>query len=162
MDARLRACQECDTPFSPVLDEDPCEDCSRERNEILTYIQGAMERSGLKTAKQIAKHIGLPVAKVHKVLNSSSLLAHAVTTNEICVSCNERPAQPAAEYCLSCRLELHKSLGDAAGDLQAQVQARARRSEAQYRDAGVSDLLARKRRRTGSYRFDPSPKRSKR
>lgn len=162
MDQGLETCPECATVFAPVHGGSLCEECTLETEVTLALILSAVDRGGVDTPRKIAAATGLGVAKIKKALRRSFLLAHAVDTRDTCVKCAARPAQRGSDYCLVCRLELFSSLGKAAGELEGKVEAQRRKPEAELGGMSVRDALARKRRRTGSYRFDPSPKRSKR
>jgi hypothetical protein len=95
-------------------------------------------------------------------MDSSNLLAHEVEKDELCFKCGLKPAQPGSELCLGCRLEIHKSLGDAAIDVGQKIVEVQRRPESYLKGVSARTALEMKRQRTGTHRFDPSPKQRKR
>jgi hypothetical protein len=155
MDVALRTCKSCRKLFVPRSSSVYCPACENESDRDEDLIERAITRYGLKKPRQIADWTGLPLARVKRALRESRVLAHAAETDARCARCGERPVQKGSDYCLSCRLDLQNSFRDSATDLSRKLPERPAPSDT----ASVSAVtaLSRKRRRTGTYRFNPAP-----
>ena len=162
MTADTRKCKECGKAYDSHMGEDLCEVCLIQRDRILTQVEEAIGRTGKRSSKDIADVTGLSVRDVKRTMRSSHMLAHEGLSEDICGSCNSKFAQKGSRFCLQCRLELHKSLGDAADTLLDDIKARGQSLKETMKNMSTSEALEDKRRRTGAHRFDPSPKQSKR
>lgn len=163
MPADVRQCKECGKAYEVQMGESLCDVCLIQRDRILTQVEDAIRRTGKRGTRDIADITGLDAREVKRTMKSSHMLAHAGLSEDICSKCNSQNAQKGSRFCLQCRLELHKSLGDAAGTLLDDIHARRSRTlKEDLKRISPSDLLEDKRRRTGTHRFDPSPKQSKR
>lgn len=159
MDLALRTCKRCRKLFVPRSSPLFCPACENENYRDEDLIEQAIIRHGLKKPRQIAQWTGLPLARVKRALRNSRILAHAAETDTPCVRCGQRPAQKGAEYCLTCRLDLQNSLRESATDLARKLPERPAPSDVASLSAVTA--LSRKRRRTGTYRFNPAPSQRK-
>lgn len=149
-------CHDCGVQFESIGDS-RCEACRKKRERLLGLIGNAVER-GASNVRDIAKNTGFSRSEVAKTIQSSHYLSHVANSDEICTQCRERFAQQGSLYCLACRLALHKSLGDAATATRDGEKKRPKKPEDRMKSLTTTDALREKRRRTGSHRFDPSPK----
>ena len=84
-------------------------------------LEKAIEEPGLTTTEAIAKRAGLPVKEVRRVMKESSTLRTSVNDDLTCTRCRKYRAQTGSEFCLDCRLELNKALGEAVDALREQI-----------------------------------------
>lgn len=157
----LKPCPDCGKVFSPETDGGLCGDCAYENESLTGLIQDAVERHGKKNAKEIARFLSTPLAKVKTAIRSSRLLAHDLGEEDLCKRCNTNLAQRGSEFCLDCRLEVHKSIGAITRDLKENV-ALERPARLDQSRMNIGAALQDKRRRTGTNRFDPTPRQIKR
>lgn len=161
MSAELRACSDCGKVFAPESDEVFCVACAGENERLVVSIQDAVEHHGKKTSRAIARFLKVPLARVKRAIRSSRTLAHDLGEEDLCKRCNIHLAQRGSELCLECRLEVHKSIGAITKDLEETVRLeRPNRMDQSRMTAG--DALEDKRKRTGTHRFDPTPRQTKR
>lgn len=162
MSDKLKNCPQCEKLFVPEPPEELCVDCAFDNEQILERVDNAIEQQGKKTPKAIADYTGIPLATVKQILKTSLSRAHDTLPDALCTQCEKRPAQKASDLCLQCRLSMYRSLGDTADELQERVVFGEPEPDTIKDRLSIGNTLAEKRRRTGSYRFDPSPKLRKR
>ena len=155
MDDKMRNCAQCGNIFVPEPPEIYCADCSYSNQSIVETIDNAIEKRGRKSPTEIADLTGLAVGKIKAVIRSSRPLSYDTLVEDLCSRCGKRPRQEASDYCFQCRLNMYRSFSDAA-DAVWEKASKAPAEEIQKK-LSVRDTLAQKRRRTGTYRFNPSP-----
>lgn len=158
MDVEFTRCEECGKPLADDTKPHRCVDCQVVYQADLTYIMDSVESENLTTIDEIVKYTRLIKEHVQRIVKESPTLSHLIPTEEPCKKCGARFAQSGSTFCIECRLELNKSLGEASGDLFEKV--RGEEYQPQY-PSGPNRLRAaieEKRARTGSDYIDPAPK----
>jgi len=110
-------CVNCGKLFVPMYGNRLCRQCTEQHQEKMARIEEAVYRRDKRTVEEIAEDAGLAVAEVRRLVEGSFLLSHSVQPADMCAKCRKKLAQPGSRFCLACRLELHKALGDAAAEL---------------------------------------------
>jgi hypothetical protein len=163
----FKSCLRCRKVFAKSSDSNVCDACTEVLRHDISTIEETAEQDGPATAQQIANATGLSVEKVEELIQSAGATEEPGAPVLTCEKCGERPAQSGVRYCFDCRFDLFHSLGDAAGDLEGLVRSTAyqwrRREDGGTTESsqGLAELLATKRRRTGTHRFNPAPKHGK-
>ena len=116
-------------------------------------MEDAIHVYGQGKPSEIAEHTLLPLERVKVLLHHAKVLAENVESETLCRNCNESNALTHSQYCLGCQLAIFKSLGDEAH--QAEVNHLSLPDINLY---SLRDTLAEKRQRTGTSRFQHSPK----
>ena len=165
MDVLFKSCLRCRKVFAKSSDSNVCGECTEVLRRDISVIEKAVERDGRATPEQIAGATRLPVSKIKDLIESAGEIIEPEAPVASCGKCGEKPAQVGSPYCFDCRYDLFHSLGDAAGDLEHLARSTAhqsrRKSDVPSVNNGISDMLASKRRRTGTHRFNPAPTRGK-
>lgn len=156
MDDKMRSCAQCGKIFVPDPPEIYCADCTYSNQQIVERIDNAIEKRGKRSPGEIAELTGLSVGKVKAVIRSSRPRSYDTVVEDLCNRCGKRPRQEASDYCFQCRLDMYRSFSDAA-DAAWEKASKAPTEEIEKK-LSVRATLAEKRRRTGTYRFNPSPK----
>lgn len=159
MPANLKRCRDCGKFFASDDARLYCFDCSMSRLDHEEMVDLAVRSGRARTPEEIAQLTGLGLDEVRAIVHRSNLLSHEINDERLCSFCEERPAQPASRYCLRCRIKLNEELGKAAKEIAERTHPELEHFVPQSaQSTGVVSALAEKRRRTGSSRFDPTPR----
>ncbi|MBN2307586.1 MAG: hypothetical protein JXR94_01365 [Candidatus Hydrogenedentes bacterium] len=160
MAPELMKCPSCGKVYAPRAGKYMCAQCAVRRMRIISLVEEAVEKYGKSSPEDVAAFAGVPLHEAKAIINESGFLSSKVNPDLTCVRCKQRPAQPHAEYCLLCRLELNRDLDSARRDLAAKVASNAkRRSEmARGRPTGLTSEMGKKRALAVVRRVDPTPK----
>lgn len=155
----LSKCLDCGKLFALRSGKTRCVACATYRVQQELLVEKAASGDHKRPVEEIAEATGLSVEDVREIVRSSAGLGKLVDMGDICAKCGRQPAQQGSEFCLDCRLELNKSLGEIRDDLADRAKAeRATQALRPERSGNVVSAINRKRQRAGHTRFDPTPK----
>ncbi len=157
MGDKMRNCAQCGKIFVPEAPEIYCADCTYSNVQIAEMIDDAIEKHGKRSPTEIADFTGLTVGKVKAVIRSSRPRSYDTLVEDLCDRCGKRPRQEASDYCFQCRLDMYRSFSEAADAAWEKAVNSPSEEEEIEKSLSISATLAQKRRRTGTYRFNPSP-----
>lgn len=164
MKDNLKNCSRCGRLFAGMPRQRECPDCLRYDLDVADAVDQAVDVYGCKTVSEIAERTGMSSDDVLQIVRHTPGLRDLVESEAVCERCQERPATSVSPYCLNCRMELNRAFSKAAADLLRRLRFREDIRTQQpvgYQHMSVLQELRVKRTRTGSYRFDPTPRRAK-
>jgi len=153
-------CRECGKLFEREEGKALCIECSATRETNVAEIREAIERRREQFFEDIASDTGLSEEEVRGIIVETPSLRDGVIFQHTCARCGQRDAQSGSDYCLACRLDLYKSLGDAAYEVDADIAEHGPPDEAPETES-LLNAMSEKRARTGTSAFNPARRRAK-
>ena len=150
----LGRCAGCGRVYSPQVESQLCVDCHFKNEEDHLKVESCVDSRERQTLSEVASDTHLTTARVRAILRTAPILARELEPEGSCSQCGRPGALASSGRCIGCQLALYATLGDGARNVGAEVPEPTVRPRAMHVLRAVQD----KRRRTGSYRFDPTPR----
>ena len=150
----LGRCAGCGRVYSPQVESQLCVDCDFKNEEDHLKVESSVDARKRQTLSEIAADTHLSKARVRTILRNAPLLARELEPEGNCSQCGRIDALASSGRCIGCQLALYATLGDGALNVKVKPAEPELRPRAMHVLRAVQD----KRRRTGSYRFDPTPR----
>lgn len=164
MDETLKKCEKCERLFSGPEGMEECHSCrdAGDVDNLLALVQHAVRVRGRTSLVEITAVTGIGAIDVRRILENSPALAKDVNTGDLCAHCEKRAVVEGRDLCHVCIVDLEADLKDQQESVTQDLVAREERPESRLRYQSVGAALRDKRRRTGSHRFDSTPRNIKR
>lgn len=154
MAGELRNCVDCGRLFTGSAAVVRCAECFDRTDSEVSRLEQTIGGGGMSVT-DIARGSGMSLDRVRTILQEAKVMSRNLRKEGRCDRCGRYGRLPDADHCLSCQLELFKSLGDAAADV---LDAERLTEDRGSRRLSVLEAVQEKRRRTGGYRFSVSPR----
>ena len=146
MASEIVACAGCGRLFPYEPGKTRCVACVDEYMAHVDRVHESIEFGDAVTIDDIAAHTGLTPDEIRNIIEDFPSLRRVVDTRAICSRCHRRMAQMGAEFCLDCRLELHKEFSRAVEALERKAKPAAYTPKVPQRASGVVSAMEEKRR----------------
>lgn len=157
----LTVCTLCQKLFAPASGDGRCPQCAGAQEQKTFLVESAIYH-GLKTTVQdIVDYTHLPEDEVVKILKNLRYLNESVVDEIPCARCKSKAAQTGSEFCLDCRIELHKAIEKATDAITARIGERPYVPQAMSPLSNVRAELEKKRGRTSTDSLRPRQPRFK-
>lgn len=157
MNTTLRKCIDCGKLFAAREYVQQCQHCATDERTVYKRIEDAVVLDKLTSVSAISIDLGVDASVVRRVLADLPYLSDVVENDESCTRCGIRAAAFGRDFCSYCMADVNADLRDMVSLTERGKPVQDPRKEFGGRSLSVGNALREKRRRTGSYRFNPVP-----
>lgn len=157
----LFVCAKCRKLFTLASGDSRCPQCAAEQEQKIFLVENAVYHGLKTTIEEIVEFTHLPEDEVFKILKSLRYLNESVVSEVPCARCKTEAAQTGSEFCLDCRIELHKAIEKATDTLSSKIGEKPYRPQAMAPLSNVRAELQKKRKKTSTESLRPRQTRFK-